>query len=58
MEAIQITIEPQTICPCGKSYIPMTAQERIAYDEAVRRIEEARRSAEDEKHSAGTADRN
>ena len=55
---ILITIEPQTICPCGKSYIPMTAQERIAYDGAVRRIEEARRSAEDEKHSAGTADRN
>ena len=56
---IRITIEPQTICPCGKSYIPMNVQERVAYDDAVRRIEEARRSAaKDEKHSAGTADRN
>ena len=56
---IRITIEPQTICPCGKSYIPMNAQERAAHDDAVRRIEEARCSAEkDEKHSACTADRN
>ena len=44
MDTMQIVIEPQRICPCGKSYIPMTAEERRAYDEAIRRIEEKRRS--------------
>ena len=43
MDTVQIVIEPQRICPCGKSYIPMSAQERAVYDEAVRRIDEDRR---------------
>ena len=37
---MQIVIEPQRICPCGKSYIPMSAQERADYDKAVRKLEE------------------
>ena len=61
MDKVQIVIEPQRICPCGKSYIPMSSQERAAYDEVVRRIDEDRRSAggpsaeKDEEHSADTS---
>ena len=44
MDTMQIVIEPQRICPCGKAYIPMSAQERADYDKAVRNLEEDRRS--------------
>ena len=64
METWQIVIEPQKICPCGKSYLPMSAQERAAYDEAVRTLEEGRSRAgepstgKDGEHSTDTTDRN
>ena len=45
MEAMQILVSPRMLCPCGKSFLPMSAEERKAYDEAVRRIEDQRSRA-------------
>ena len=55
METMQIVIEPQRICPCGKSYLPLNVQERAAYDEAIRRIEEDRggRAGEESSEKGG-----
>ena len=42
MEAVEIQISPRKLCPCGKSVLRMTSEEREVYDEAVRIIEERR----------------
>ncbi len=42
MESVQIQISPRMTCPCGKSFIPLNAEEREAYNDAVRRIEGTR----------------
>ena len=39
MEEFQIVIEPQVICRCGKSIVPMDAKEREEYEAAVCQIE-------------------
>ena len=42
MDKLRIEIEPQILCKCGKSIVPMTKTERDEYDAAVRQIEERR----------------
>ena len=42
MDGVQVKISPRMLCPCGKGCKPMSVEERRAYDEAVRRIVEAR----------------
>ena len=39
---MDIIISPRMMCPCGKSVLKLTAEQRKAYDDAVRRAEEAR----------------
>ena len=39
MDKLQIVIEPQVICRCGKSIVPMVAKEREEYEAAVRQVE-------------------
>ena len=48
MEAAQIVIEPQVLCPCGKSILPMNEEQRANYEEAIRKIQEARSQATEE----------
>ena len=40
MDKFQIVIEPQIICRCGKSIVPIDAKEREEYEAAVRHIVE------------------
>ena len=42
MDRVQVKISPRMICPGGKGYKPMSAEERKAYDDAVQQIAEAR----------------
>ena len=39
---VEIQISPRMMCPCGKSVLKLTDEQRKAYDDAVRRAEEAR----------------
>ena len=39
---MDIQISPRMMCPCGKSVLKLTDKQRKAYDDAVRRAEEAR----------------
>ena len=51
MDGIQVKISPRMLCQCGKGCKPMTAEERKAYDDAVRRIVQARQEQTDDINS-------
>ena len=56
METVQFVIEPQRICPCGKSYLPLSVEERRAYDEAIRRKDDARGEPPSDKNKEQSAE--
>ncbi len=53
MEPVQITLlSPRKLCDCGRCLLHMNGEERAAYEEAMRKLEEA--DEQDEEHSKDT----
>ena len=39
---VEFQISPRMLCPCGKTVRAMTETERLAYDDALRRLADGR----------------
>ena len=42
----QIHVSPRILCPCGKTIMNLSPEQRQAYDDAVRRLGESRHNDE------------